>query len=60
MFRGNFFLFFCFVFAFLRFGLVSISFYIPHIPHFFKYILDSIKVIWGFIFVFAFVFILLY
>ena len=60
MFRGNFFLFFFFFFAFLRFGLVSISFYIPHIPLFFKYILDSIKVIWGFIFVFAFVFILLY
>lgn len=59
MFRGNFFLFlFCFCFLKVWFGLYFVLY--STYSTFFKYILDSIKVIWVFIFVFAFVFILLY
>lgn len=59
MFRGNFFLFFfCFCFLKVWFGLYFVLY--STYSTFLKYILDSIKVIWGFIFVFAFVFILLY
>ena len=53
MLRANFFLFFLF-FALLRFGLVSISFYIPHISLFLNIYLIQSKLFWGFIFVFAF------
>ena len=56
MFRGNFFLFFCFLKVWFGLYFVLYSTY----STFLKYILDSIKVIWGFTFVFAFVFILLY
>lgn len=59
MLRANFFLFFLF-FALLRFGLVSISFYIPHISLFLNIYLIQSKLFWGFHFCFCFFIILLY